>query len=244
MFGDEKQICGEMTKQYEDKDNWVEEFGMPIRVFLESFDKPEVEYLVPFDRVCEIMKEVGYELEESKMFSELYQHQKGITLTEEQQVFSFLNRTFIFKKVKRSEPETEAETEEKVEVMDIAKTDEDDVKSVVTDEAFTEVKTKRSKKLKKEPEPEPVLFSTGDESGGPYSSFSNSSNHAVDIDGVRYPTVTHYIVAMKAREIKNDDMYTKIMGTATPKAVKALEKKISITAEVWDPKKDEIMAKA
>ena len=248
MFGDEKQICGEMTKQYEDKDNWVEEFGMPIRVFLESFDKPEVEYLVPFDRVCEIMKEVGYELEESKMFSELYQHQKGITLTEEQQVFSFLNRTFIFKKVKRSEPETEPEPqlepEEKAEVMDISKTEEnDDIKSVVTDEPFTEVK-KRSKKLKKEPEPEPVLFSTGDESGGPYSSFSNSSNHAVDIDGVRYPTVTHYIVAMKAREIKNDDMYTKIMGTATPKAVKALEKKISITAEVWDPKKDEIMAKA
>jgi ribA/ribD-fused uncharacterized protein len=49
---------------------------------------------------------------------------------------------------------------------------------------------------------------------------------------------------MKAREIKNDDMYTKIMGTATPKAVKALEKKITITAEEWDPKKDEIMAKA
>jgi ribA/ribD-fused uncharacterized protein len=39
-------------------------------------------------------------------------------------------------------------------------------------------------------------------------------------------------------------MYKKIMGTATPKAVKALEKKITITAEEWDPKKDEIMAKA
>jgi len=229
LFGDDKQVCGEISKQYEDRESWVEEFGMPIRVFLESFDKPEVEYLVPFNRVVEIMKEVNYELQESKMFSELYQNQNGITLTQEQQVFSFLNRTFVFRKLKRSEREQEQEPEPEKEVEE---------------EPFTEVVSKKTKKLKKEVEPEPVLFSTGDESGGPYSSFSNSSNHAVDIDGVRYPTVTHYIVAMKAREIKNDDMYTKIMGTATPKAVKALEKKMTITAEEWDPKKDEIMAKA
>jgi ribA/ribD-fused uncharacterized protein len=237
LFGDDKQVCGEISKQYEDRESWVEEFGMPIRVFLESFDKPEVEYLVPFNRVVEIMKEVNYELQESKMFSELYQNQNGITLTQEQQVFSFLNRTFIFRKLKRSEREQEQEQEPEPEK---------EVEAVVEveEEPFTEVVSKKTKKLKKEVEPEPVLFSTGDESGGPYSSFSNSSNHAVDIDGVRYPTVTHYIVAMKAREIKNDDMYTKIMGTATPKAVKALEKKITITAEEWDPKKDEIMAKA
>jgi len=105
MFGDDKQICGEIAKQYEDRENWVEEFGMPIRVFLESFDKPEVEYLVPFNRVCDIMKEVGYALEESRMFSELYQHQQGIALTQQQQVFSFLNRTFIFRKMKPSERE-------------------------------------------------------------------------------------------------------------------------------------------
>ena len=249
LFGEEKQVCGEITKQYEDKENWAEEFGMPIRVFLESFDKPEVEYLVPFDRVCEIMREVGYELQESRMFSELYQNQSGIALTQEQQVFSFLNRTFVFRKLKKSEmepepepeaeaesapePEPEPEPEEKVEAMDIAK----------TEEPFTEVKSKRKLK-KKEAEPEPVLFSTGDETGGQYSSFSNSSNHPVAIDGVTYPTITHYLIAMKAREIKNDDMYTKIMGTATPKAVKALEKKIALSDEVWDAKKDEVMTKA
>jgi predicted NAD-dependent protein-ADP-ribosyltransferase YbiA (DUF1768 family) len=44
--------------------------------------------------------------------------------------------------------------------------------------------------------------------------------------------------------MKNDELYTKIMGTATPKAVKALEKKIGITDEVWDAKKDEVMTKA
>jgi ribA/ribD-fused uncharacterized protein len=239
MFGDDKQICGEITKQYEDRENWVEEFGMPIRVFLESFDKPEVEYLVPFNRVCEIMKEVGYALEESRMFSELYQYQQGIALTQEQQVFSFLNRTFIFRKMKPSErePEEEPEPEQEEEL----KTQDG---KIVAEEPFTEVVSKKSKKLKKEAEPMPVLFSTGDETGGQYSSFSNSSNHAVDIDGVRYPTLTHFLVAMKAREVKNDEMYTKIMGTATPKAVKALEKKIAISEEAWDAKKDEIMTKA
>lgn len=243
MFGDDKQICGDITKQYEDRENWVEEFGMPIRVFLESFDKPEVEYLVPFNRVCEIMKEVGYALEESRMFSELYQNQQGIALTQEQQVFSFLNRTFIFRKMKPSErePEEEPKPEAKPEPEEELKSQDG---KVVAEEPFTEVVSKKSKKLKKEAEPMPVLFSTGDETGGQYSSFSNSSNHAVDIDGVRYPTIVHYIVAMKAREIKNDDMYTKIMGTATPKAVKALEKKIAISEEAWDAKKDEIMTKA
>ena len=249
LFGDEKQLCGEMTKQYEDREIWSEEFGMPIRVFLESFDKPEVEYLVPFNRVCEIMKEVGFELEESRMFSELYQHQKSITLSHEQQVFSFLNRTFVFKRTSppKAEPEPEAEAASEIEAE--AKTEieaEDDTKTVVTDtEPFTEVKTKKKlSKKKKEPEPEPVLFSTGDETGGPYASFSNSSKHSVDIEGVTYPTIVHYIVAMKAREIKNDDMFTKILETATPKAVKALEKKIVLSDEVWNAKKDGIMEKA
>jgi ribA/ribD-fused uncharacterized protein len=245
LFGEEKQVCGEITKQYEDKENWVEEFGMPIRVFLESFDKPEVEYLVPFERVTEIMREVGYELQESRMFSDLYQHQNGIALTQEQQVFSFMNRTFVFRKLKRSEmePEPEVEKKEEEEVAEPVAEPLDIAKTVEPEEPFTEVKSKRKLK-KKEVEPEPVLFSTGDETGGQYASFSNSSNHAVAIDGVTYPTITHYLVAMKAREVKNDEMYTKILGTATPKAVKALEKKIILSDEVWDLKKDEVMTKA
>ena len=243
LFGDDKQVCGEITKQYEDKESWVEEFGMPVRVFLESFDKPEVEYLVPFERVKEIMREVGYQLEESRMFSELYQRQNGITLTQEQQVFSFLNRTFVFKRTSVPEPEPKQEPEPEPNAEPEKQPEVTAEVQGETEQPFTEVKTKKKLK-KKEVEPEPVLFSTGDETGGQYSSFSNSSNHAVDIDGVRYPTLTHYLVAMKAREIKNDDMYNKIMETATPKAVKALEKKIAITDEVWDKKKDEVMARA
>ena len=45
---------------------------------------------------------------------------------------------------------------------------------------------------------------------------------------------------MKARENKNDELFNKILKTATPKAVKAIEKKITVPEE-W--KKDEIMEK-
>jgi len=98
--------------------------------------------------------------------------------------------------------------------------------------------------LKKEAEPMPFCSVRATKLVDSIRHSANSSNHAVDIDGVRYPTITHFLVAMKAREIKNDEMYTKIMGTATPKAVKALEKKIAISEEAWDAKKDEIMTKA
>jgi hypothetical protein len=43
---------------------------MPIRVLLESFETEQREYLTPFGRITDIMKELGFELVESKMFSE------------------------------------------------------------------------------------------------------------------------------------------------------------------------------
>jgi hypothetical protein len=93
-FGKTRQIAGEYTKEYQDREKWSEEFGMPVKVFLESFDKPAVEYLVPFDKVVEIMKEHDFDLVESKMFSELYSDQTQLTLTKEQQLFSFSKSHF------------------------------------------------------------------------------------------------------------------------------------------------------
>ena len=49
---------------------------------------------------------------------------------------------------------------------------------------------------------------------------------------------------MKAREAKNDAMYDKVMAAATAKAAKALEKKIVLKEEEWEPKQDSIMQKA
>ena len=226
LFGNEKQVAGEYTKLYEDKETWTDEFGLGMRVYLESFDKPATEYLVPFDKVVEILKEYNYVLEETHMFSELYQQQNNIRLTEDQQVYSFLNRTFSFKRVARvekEEPEPEPIPEEKKE-----------------DEEKSKLKLKKSEK---EPEPEPVLFNVGDETGGEYSWLSNDAKKSIEIGGVTYPTVTHYYCAMEALEAKNDEYYNKIMKAKSAKAAKAYVKKLEFDREEWDKKKEIVMEK-
>jgi ribA/ribD-fused uncharacterized protein len=222
LFGTEKQKSGEYTKEYDDKESWREEFGMAVKVFLESFDKPAIEYLVPFEKVTAIMEEHGWDLVETKLFSEIYAMQNEIALAEEQKEFSFLNRTFVFKRGKKHEPKIETTTEPEKEEKK-----EEKVKKI---------------KLTKTDEPEPVLFHGADESKGEYRNFSNMSEHRIEIDGITYPSVEHYFQAMKSKEFKDDEMYEKIIKAKTTKAVKALGKKVKgFEKEIWDDKKDEIM---
>ena len=247
LFTVEGRVAGEYTKEYLDKDTWSEEFGMPVKVYLESFVKPEIEYLVPFGKVAEIMDEMGFELQDSKMFSEIYENQARITLGDMQKDFSFLNRAFIFKrtrKFKEPEPEEEGETvdtEEGVE-EEIEKVAEE--KRVEAKEVKEAEKPKKRKLSKKEPEPEPILFSGSDESQGTYRDFSTMSDHAVEIEGTKYPSVEHYYQAMKAVEFKDNEILKKIMKTKTSKAVKALGNKVKdFNEETWNEKRDEVMRK-
>jgi hypothetical protein len=232
MIGSEKQVCGKFGKQYTDTDTWKDEFGMAVLVDLESFDKPQIEYLVPFDRVVSIMKEVGYDLVESKMFSELYSQQTGISLTAEQQVFSFLNRTFLFVKGEVAVPEPVPETEVVAEPVV-------DEKEVVVEEP-----KKKTRKLKKGgyEGPPPVLFFEPSETGGEFRNFSNMSQHPVQIDGEKYPTVEHYYQWRKAKLFKDDESADKIQKAKTPKAAKALGKKVKdFVDEEWKKNRLEFM---
>jgi ribA/ribD-fused uncharacterized protein len=205
LFGKEREVCGEFTKQYDDQESWNEQFGMGVRVYLESFDKPALEYLVPFEKVIDIMKEFNYELVETKMFGELYAQQSNITLSQEQQLFSFLNRTFSFKKVAGKEPEPELQSEP---------------------EPQPEKKVRKLKVGGSEPEPEVVLFFGEDASAGEHRDFSPDSAHAIIIDGEEYNTLTHYIECMKAKEFEDKETLEKMMKSPTTKAVKALGKKV------------------
>jgi hypothetical protein len=166
LFGTEKQKSGEYTKEYDDKESWREDFGMGVKVFLESFDKPAIEYLVPFEKVTAIMEEHGWDLVETKLFSEIYAMQNEIALAEEQKDFSFLNRTFVFKRGKH-EPKIETTTEPEKEEKK-----EEKVKKI---------------KLTKTYEPEPVLFHGADESKGEYRNFRNMSEHRIEIVAIMYP---------------------------------------------------------
>lgn len=231
IFTNGKTIVGEYTKQYTDRETWTEEFGMPVKVYLESFEKATVEYLVPFGKVTDILKEYGFELVDSKNFEELYSQQTTVTLNQQQQTFSFLNRAFVFKRMKGHVlAEAKAELEEEKKEEESEKKEEEPEKP------------KRRKLKKGDPEPEPILFFGSDESKGPYRNFSNMSAHPIEIEGVQYPTVEHYFQAMKAKEFGDADVYDKITTARTPKAAKALGKKVkNLVTEVWDAKRDQVM---
>jgi ribA/ribD-fused uncharacterized protein len=251
LFGSEKQVSGEYSKEYDDRETWPEEFGMPVKVFLESFDRPAIEYLVPFEKVTSILEEHGWTLVDTKLFSELYASQTGITLTQEQQTFSFLNRTFVFKRSSKKDSKdgetTEIESEppstsvEKNESSTEEKPETESTDRPADGESAKPVK----RKLRKSAEdtgPPPVLFHGADESKGEHRNLSNMSEHRIDVDGTQFPTVEHYFQAMKAKEFKDDEIYEKIIKAKTAKAAKALGKKVkNFVKEVWDSKKDDIM---
>jgi ribA/ribD-fused uncharacterized protein len=243
-FRADSRIFGEFTKNYTDESGWEEEFGKSVKVHLESFEQAQSEYLVPFDKVVEILKGEGYELISTSMFSDHYAQQNRITLTQEQQTFSFLHRSFVFKKgippPKKKEEELEIiETESKVDVP-IIKVEEEDEDSPVP------VKIKR--RLAKLPEspkeqgPAPVLFSGADESKGEFRVFDTGFERKFQVDSITFPSLEHYFEWTKAKTFGDGDMATKILKTASPKSVKALGKKVKgVNEEEWSAKQDEIM---
>lgn len=224
------QVYGEITKQYADGEGWTEEFGKAIDVKLESFERPVREYLVPFGKVTEILRENGYELVNSTMFADHYAGQNEYTFSTEHQAFSFLHRSFVFRKtgeppakeeVKEPEPEPEVKVEEK--------------------EAVEEAPKKKTIKIKikiKEPTEEPVFFSAGKE-------FSNEYDAKMQIDGQTFATVEHYYQWSKAKMFGDADAEKKILKTASAKSVKTYGKKVTgFKEEEWDAKKNSIVRTA
>jgi ribA/ribD-fused uncharacterized protein len=233
LFRSSGKVYAEFTKDYSDADGWSDQFGMGVRVHLESFEKPSVEYLVPFDKVTELMKANGFDLVRSDMFSELYHQQMDIRLPPAQQEFSFLHRAFVFRRID-AEPEKVPEQEPVQEV------------SVPEEAAPAEEKkepVKRKKKLAPVEEgPAPILFSTGDENKGEYRVLSNEYILPTLIDGVSYPTVEHYMMVQKARQFGDEKAVQKIMKAKSAKSAKGVEKSIEgVKEDEWDARKDDVM---
>jgi ribA/ribD-fused uncharacterized protein len=229
LFKNGKVVGGEYVKEYSDRESWTDEFGLAIRVSMESFETKK-EYLVPFDKVISLFKEEGFDLKESTMFSDIYPTQK-ILLTPDQQTFSFLNRTFVFvrgEKPRKSEPEVKLEEE-------LADKEPEEEKP----------KEKKTRKLKKGggETGNVILFHQAGADAGPYNWLSNMAEYPIQIEDKKYPTVEHYYQAMKAREF-DPDLEEKIRTTPSTKAVKALGDKIAnFVKEKWDEKQLEVMTR-
>jgi ribA/ribD-fused uncharacterized protein len=245
LFRADGQIFGEIIKSYTDGDSWREEFGQIISVKLESFDRPMDEALVPFSKVTELLQEVGYELVATNMFADHYAQQTQITLTQEHQAFSFLHRSFVFK---RGAPKPSA---------DVPKPEEVQTAELPTVEKPKAVKRKLIKAPKAEAAPvevkPPVLFYGADESKGEFRYMSNFFVAPFDVDGVTFPTVEHYYQWSKAMLFEGKDSETakKIMKPprnkdfTEAKSAKAFGKKVKDFSESrWDDVKIPIMEKA
>lgn len=74
------------------------------------------------------------------------------------------------------------------------------------------------------------------------SCFSNWFPAPFEIDGVRYATTEHYMMAAKAWLFSDDEFFDKIIAAATPKEAKALGRKVrGFTDEKWLENRFEIV---
>jgi ribA/ribD-fused uncharacterized protein len=226
LFKNGKVIGGEYVKEYEDRESWTDEFGLAIKVTMESFETKK-EYLVPFDKVISLFKEEGFDLKETTLFSDIYPTMK-VNLTTDQQTFSFLNRTFVFV---RGEKPVNTEVDLKAE-------------EIKDTEVVVEEVPKKTRKLKKGGgETGNVILFHQAGADAPNNWLSNMAEYPIQIEDKRYPTVEHYYQAMKAHEF-DPELEEKIRTTPSTKAVKALGDKIkNFIKEQWDSKQLEIMSR-
>ena len=230
IFRSGGKVYAEFTKDYSDGEGWKSEFGMKIRVLLESFENAVAEYLVPFEKVTEMMSAAGFQLVHSELFSELYYQQTDVRLQANQRDFSFLHRSFVFRR-------SDGVPEEAV-MVDIPETPKEPEEEKKEEEKKEPVK--RKKKLVVSTEPEPVLFSVADESKGPFRVFSPEFVVATLVDGVSYPTVEHYMAVQKARKFADEKAVQKIMKAKSAKSAKGVSIE-GVKEDEWDSVKDDFM---
>jgi ribA/ribD-fused uncharacterized protein len=291
LFRSGPQVFGEFVKEYDDGTGWSETFGNAVSVHLESFEQPQKEYLVPFDKMVEVLKKHGYNLVGSTMFNDHYGEQNNTVLSQEHQAFSFLHRSFVFEKgevVKEKKQEVEIpvadDLDDKLEKAKEAWDEafENSKKSnaapgYVTEEEVEKLKAKfeeirdkiRAKREQKDtrseqespaaPEPKkrakkistariegggekPVLFFGADEGKGEWRALSNMYEAPFQVDSITFPTVEHYFQWSKAKKFGDGFIADKILKTPSPKAVKALGKKVKdFDKDAWDKVKDGVM---
>jgi ribA/ribD-fused uncharacterized protein len=252
------QTFGEFTKEYSDNDRWTEEFGRAIVVKLESFERPAKEFLVPFGKVVEIMKENGYDLVSTTMFSDFYAQQKDYVFGADHQAFSFLHRGFVFK---RAEPAAaapaasapaEAPATAPAEAPAEAPVEEvtapvEEVTAPAAPAAAKATAPRRTKMIRQQGGelPEIVFFFSGNPALNEYKEFSNMHEAPMQIGGITFPTVEHYYQWSKAKQFGAEEIATKILKTPSAKSVKALGQKVTpYDDEAWKGKRREVMMTA
>lgn len=242
-FRERGKVFAEITKKYNDEGEWKEEFGQQIDVLLETIVKPTPEYLVPFEKVQEILREAGFELLDNKSFGDIYTTQNRFVLGLPEQEFSFLYKTFAFRRVG---PAIEKLEEIPVPVLleeEIVTTEEAQKEPVV--EAVTEVpKPIRRKRIVKVQEvseklPEILYFFSKEPENREFSNFYET---VFKLDDIEYKSAEHAFQAIKAKTFGDDEMFGKILKAKSAQSAKSFGKKVKeFKEDVWTGKKEEVM---
>ena len=265
IFRKEGSVFAEIDKQYEDSGTWTNAFGMQVNVMLESLEKPQTEYLVPFERIVELFGEVGFELVHSESMQDLYTRQTNITLGSAEQEFSFLYRTFVFRRtIKASAEPVEVEEEKEVEavvpvVADVLGEDipETPPTAVETETPATtetppaaepsppvEPKKRRKRVVPAEPAPPaepPVFFFSKTPENREFSNFFETD---FEMDGVRFKSAEHAFQYVKAKKFGDDAIADKILKAKSAQSAKAFGKKVAnFKEDEWNAEKEEVMRK-
>ncbi len=229
----------QIEKKYDDEGEWKEEFGQAMDVTLESTDKPMTEYLVPFEKVVELFAEAGFELLQTKMFQEIYVTQNGISLDDAQQEYSFLHRTFAFKRrgdIKEKEPEPEVEVE--LPMVEAAAEEEKKEEEEKPKEGEKKV-TLKKKKEEEKPADNIVFFFSKEPENKEFSSFYDTT---FKLDDVEYKSAEHAFQAIKAKTFGDDEHFAKILKAKSAQSAKSFGKKVEkFEDSVWNEKKEDVM---
>jgi ribA/ribD-fused uncharacterized protein len=238
------QVFGEFAKEYPDGDTWTEAFGQTIQVKLESFEKPEQEYLVPFGKITELLKENGFELVQTTLYRDAYAAQTKFLLDGDLQAFSFLHRSFVFKRV--AAPPKKEEEAPKEAPKETPKEETKEEEQTVEVPTTAEPKKKTLKvKVPKEDLPEPVFFFAGNPALSEFKVFTVEHEAPLQIDGITFPTVEHYYQWSKAKQFGDAAAQAKILKTPSAKSVKAIGRKVTPFDEAqWKDRKDTVMRAA
>ena len=247
-FRSQGKTFAEITKKYTDEGEWKEEFGQQVDVLLESIVKPTPEFLVPFESVERIMKNAGFELIDSKMFGEIYTAQNRVILDQSEQDFSFLYRTFAFKRVGRAKTDEEIAEDAKNPDEEVEPEEEEEKKVEPEEKGSKEPEEKgskepvRRKKITKEPIvalPEILYFFSKEPENKELSNFYETN---FKIDGVEYKSAEHAFEAIKAKTFGDDESFEKILKAKSAQSAKSFGNKVKdFKEDTWAEKQDEVM---
>lgn len=263
----QNRLFAQFDKKYSDDGEWKDEFGQQIEVMLESTVRPMVEYLVPFDKMVSLFAEAGFDLLESVSFQDLYSSQSRIALDVQQQEYSFLHRTFAFKRRPEPEPLPEAEkkavAEAAVEAVAEAAVEaaeaeaaegEGEKEKDVRVEEPAEGKTKKPRKKKVLEEEEGSSAARGGPKPAPPEikfffskdpenrEFSNMYESEFTMDGYTYKSAEHAFQGYKAKTFGDEGTFQKILKAKSAQSAKAFGKKVQNFDEaLWEEKKVELM---